>query len=75
MSDQDQFLSELARLRLKESAAIGTLKGNVAALLLWRNHGLEINLKHWERLAKAYEESEAAANAVMDFTLQPFEVL
>ena len=66
---------ELARLRIAESGALGTLKGTVAGFLIREDVGLEMGPKEWQRLRDALAGAEAAHKAVVDHLCQPVELV
>ena len=71
----DVFTEELARLRLAESGAIGTLKGTVAGILVREDVGLSIGVKELARLRKALDGAEAAHKAIVDHLCKPVELV
>ena len=71
----DSYNEELARLKIAESGALGTLKGTVAGLLIREDVGLEITPKEWQRLRDALACAEAAHKAVTDHLCQPVELV
>ena len=71
----DAYNEELARVKVAESGALGTLKGTVAGLLIRQDVGLEITPREWERLRSALAGAEAAHNAVVDHLCQPMELV
>ena len=71
----DDFNSELARLKIAESGAIGGLKGTVAGILLRHDVGLDMALDAFARLRDALDGAELAHKAVVDHLCQPVEIL
>jgi hypothetical protein len=71
----DVYNEELARLKVAESGALGTLKGTVAGLLIRQDVGLEMTPKEWERLRASLAGAEAAHNAVVDHLCNPVELV
>ena len=71
----DAYNEELARLKIAESGALGTLKGTVAGLLIRTDVGLDVRLQDLERLRSALAGAEAAHKAVVDHLCQPVELV
>ena len=62
----DVFTEELARLRIAESGAIGSLKGAVAGILIRHEVGLDVAPDTFVRLRVALDGAEAAHKAIVD---------
>ena len=71
----DDFNSELARLKIAESGAIGALKGTVAGLLIRADVGLDMGPNDWARLRAVLAEAEAAHKAVVDHLCSSVEII
>ena len=71
----DVFTEELARLRVIESGAIGSLKGTVAGILLRLEVGFDFQPGDAPRLRKALDGAEAAHKAIVDHLCKPVELV